>query len=112
MMIATATAPQSEVWIESLTYLGPKQLSVKCRCEGQNPLVSGAPAISYTFTLTFDSATRTYSLVGSHDGFPAYEIYINGKRIYKHDPLATGDGLNSLFPPEEWDVNELAKPLP
>jgi len=106
LMIARATAPKTEVWIESTIYLGPKKLAVKCRCEATNPLVTSAPAISYTITITIDKTAGTYSIEGSHDGFPAYEIYINGKRVYQHDPLATGDGLGSLFPDEEYDVNE------
>lgn len=62
--------------------------------------------------VTIDKASGTYSIEGIHDGFPAYEIYINGKRVYQHDPLATGEGLWSLFGDGEYEVNEISKPLP
>ena len=112
LMIDKATAPQTEVWLENAHFITPKKFAVKCRCEASNPLVTGSPAISYTINITIDRSTGTYSMEGSHDGFPAYEIYINGKRVYQHDPLATGDDLNSLFPDEEYTINEVAKPLP
>lgn len=111
-MIATATAPKTGVWIESTTYLVAKKVAVKCRCEASDPLISGAPAIDYTITITIDKAAGTYSIQGSHDGYPAYEIYINGKRVYEHDPLATGDGIMSLFGTGEYDINVVGKPLP
>jgi hypothetical protein len=111
LMIERATATKTQVWLENLHYVSPQEISVTGRCEAMNPLVSG-PSISYTITLSINSKTGTYTVTGSHDGFPAYEIYINGKRIYQHDPLATGDGLNSLFPDEEYEINEIAKPLP
>jgi hypothetical protein len=112
LMIGRATAPQTEVWLENPHFVAPRKFTVKCRCEATNPLASGSPAISYTINITIDKAVGTYSIEGSHDGFPAYEIYINGKRVYQYDPLATGDGLGSLFPDEEYDINEVAKPLP
>jgi hypothetical protein len=116
LKIAKDTAPKSSVWIENgwPKWLGDKTIEIKCRSEAINPLVSGAPAISYTFTITIDKSnptSPTYSLVGDHDGFPAYEIYINGKRVHEHDPLATGEGLGSLGPPAEHPVNK-SGPLP
>ena len=110
-MIATDTASQSQLWLEPPTYITSKKLAVRCRCEATNPLVSGSPGISYSITITIDKTLGTYSITGTHDGFPAYEIYINGKRVYQHDPLATGDGLGSLGLDEEYDVNENASHL-
>lgn len=42
-----------------------------------------APAISWSlnFTVDFTKTPPTYKLTGQHDGFPAYEIYINGKPV-------------------------------
>jgi hypothetical protein len=38
---------------------------------------------------------------GTHDGFPAYESYVQNSLIYSHDPRKTGETPLSLFPPEE-----------
>ncbi len=119
MKIGEATAPKSEVWIDHSEFLAPKKVSITCRCEASNPLVTGAPAISYSIVIIIDKtdpAAPKYSITGTHDGFPAYVIYINNKRVYQYDPLATGEGPLSLFPPEEHDVNETTShinlPLP
>jgi len=120
LKIGEGTAPKSEVWlVKPIQRIGDKKVAITCRCESQNPLFSGAPAISYTIVITIDKtdiAAPKYSITGSHDGFPAYEIYINNKRVYQFDPLATGEGPASLWPDEEHDVNEnsshLNLPLP
>lgn len=44
-----------------------------------------------------DTNGPQYKITGSHDGFPAYELYINKKLVYCHDPLASGDSPRSLF---------------
>ena len=42
-----------------------------------------------------------YRISGSHDGFPAYELYINGERVYEHDPREAGKGPLDLLPPSD-----------
>lgn len=39
-----------------------------------------------------------YRIIGRHKGFPAYEIYLNKKLVYCHDPLRSGDSPYSLQP--------------
>ena len=109
-MIATDTAPQTDIEIKSTNWLSDKSIEINCEADSANPLIQlpfglGPPAINYTLKLTIDRNNNTYSLEGTHDGFPAYEVYINGNRIYEHDPLETGEGLFSLGPPEEHSVN-------
>jgi hypothetical protein len=41
---------------------------------------------------------QRYRWKGWHDGFPAYELYINGQPIRTYDPIAAGRGPGSLFP--------------
>jgi hypothetical protein len=101
------------------TWHGERKIKVHCVMSAQNPLVSGSPAIDYDTTLTIDftdTSDPRYSLEGEHDGFPAYEFYIGNKRIYQHDPLASGEGLLSLAAPMEHDVNEntshINQPIP
>lgn len=43
-----------------------------------------------------------YKLDGKHDGFPAYELYLNGTRIWEFDPVAQGQTPLSLLPPMEF----------
>lgn len=42
---------------------------------------------------------------GSHDGFPASEVYVNQVRVYGYDPVAAGHGPNALFGTGNWDIN-------
>lgn len=41
---------------------------------------------------------------GSHDGFPASEVYVNEVRVYAYDPVAAGHGPDALFGPGNWDI--------
>lgn len=43
-------------------------------------------------------------IAGDHDGFPAYEIYVDLQTIFQHDPRDHGQGLGSLFPPTDFIV--------
>jgi hypothetical protein len=44
-------------------------------------------------------------VLGTHDGFPSYELYINGTRVYQHDPIPAGEGPGALFPPSDRRVS-------
>ncbi|MBD2200190.1 MULTISPECIES: DUF3238 domain-containing protein [Calothrix] len=79
---------------------------VNFKAAAKNPLLTGAPAIDLNITFKINPATREVSIVGHHDGFPAYEAYVTadggaGTLVYSHDPRATGDTPSSLFPPME-----------
>ena len=45
-----------------------------------------------------------YRVGGAHDGFPAYELYINREAAYTHDPVATEKSPLNLFPPMEMSI--------
>ena len=94
--VALKRASQKEL-TSSLTYIGNKKVKVFCRCSATNPLVPSGPAIDYSLTVIIDRDKNEYSISGSHDGFPAYEIYINGIRVYEHDPFVTGETPMSLL---------------
>lgn len=53
-----------------------------------NPLVHPSCDIDWNLFLRLTDTEDgvVWALVGSHDSFPAYEIYINGEEIYRHDP--------------------------
>lgn len=65
---------------------------------------SPAPEINWEYTITIDTSGEhpTCRIEGQHDGFPAYEVYINGKRIYEYwpgDPPYGFGHVRALFPP-------------
>lgn len=80
------------------------------------PLV---PAIDLSLTVTFDLATRRYRVSGTHDSFPAYEIYVEvdgepAQRLYQHDPGPIGQWpllILGLFYPEDVSVNSSWNPF-
>lgn len=53
-----------------------------------------------------------YTVLGTHDGFPAYEIEINNNLVYLHNPIKTGETPASLFPPSEHRVSIPWKKVP
>ncbi len=70
---------------------GPKSLEIRLQGTLHNPLVGPAEvlgAIDWDFTLALDASVEPaqWTLNGAHDGFPAYEIYVNGQAVYQHDP--------------------------
>lgn len=95
-------------------FTGNKIVELSCKCEASNPLVSfgPSPAIHYDFTIIIDRDKNQYRIQGSHDGFPAYEIYINGMRVYESDPLAKGRTPMALFGKADQKCNVGPKGLP
>lgn len=76
---------------------------VTIRLAGALPLMTGAPAIDATLYVHLKSVGgRIRALVhGSHDGFPAYELYVNRELVYSYDPVAAGSSPDALLPPED-----------
>ncbi len=73
-----------------------------------NALVTGSPAIDADVSVmvrrTSDGGIEVKAC-GSHDGFPAHELYVNGQAVHQYDPEAAGNGPTALMPPEDIDVN-------
>lgn len=69
--------------------------------EGGNPFYGGIPpkldADIVVFLRQMSKGEPEYKIYGIHDGFPAYEIYLNQKLVYCHDPIATGNSASSLY---------------
>ena len=94
---ATKRAPISSIKIQPVG-LSPSQDKVRIVFSGKNPLVALAPAIDGTvdvfvsYEVVDGRRTRVagYSISGSHDGFPAWEMYINGTRVHEYDPIPNG----------------------
>jgi hypothetical protein len=94
----------------AVTRVNAKQVSIHLYGGASNPLVRGAPAIDWDLTLTIDTsgAKPHWTLNGAHDGFPAYELYINGQPIHTYSPGPGPYGFSDLlklFPPLDVSVD-------
>lgn len=71
------------------------------------PPADAIPAISADLELKVwrDAAQNTYfSFKGAHDGFPAYELLIDHKLVYRYNPLEADDSPLALLEPEDQRV--------
>jgi hypothetical protein len=82
-----------------VTRTGAHEVRVRMFGGADNPLVAGSCSIDWDLTLTINTAGSTpqYTLVGTHDGFPAYEVYVNGRSIYTFDPGPAPYSLSVLL---------------
>ncbi|HEB81817.1 MAG TPA: hypothetical protein ENJ11_03025 [Gammaproteobacteria bacterium] len=89
---------------------GPIAAMAYLKVDGSNPLVSLAPAINAELYLYIKEVNGKlyYKLSGSHDGFPAYELYVDECLVYTHDPVAEGNSPASLFPPSDITIGEIS----
>ncbi len=65
-------------------------LMIDARIAADDPIIAAtAPTISADLKLSiWEKAgyTPQFSLQGTHDGFPAFELFINGKSFHSYDP--------------------------
>jgi hypothetical protein len=80
---------------------------VSFMADGGLPLASVSPNINADMRLHIkvEGGRLKAKLIGSHDGFPAYEVYVARQRIYGYDPAAAGADPISLMPPQDVDVD-------
>ena len=73
---------------------------------GNNPIIPGSPAIDADMSVllrrTSDGGIEAKAY-GSHDGFPAHELYVNQHALLTYDPVAAGKDPTALMPPEDID---------
>ena len=84
-----------------------KAFLLALHADGSLPLSSVAPAINADLTLLLrikDGAVQA-RLAGEHDGFPAHEVYLNGRLFYGWDPVAEDSSPTSLMPPMDVEVD-------
>jgi len=73
---------------------------VSLHVKDTNPLEPLAPPFYLTLDVKISRTGLpgyTYSLTGSHDAFPAYELYLALRIVYKPDPVSFGSSPLSLF---------------
>ncbi|MFA7236291.1 MAG: DUF3238 domain-containing protein [Phycisphaeraceae bacterium] len=95
LMVAADTAGPTTTM--TVSRVAADKVEVRFVMSASNPLVT-SPAIDWDVTVTIDQA-GAYTVECQHDGYPAYDIYINNTRVYQYDPRATGKDVNDLFPP-------------
>jgi hypothetical protein len=92
------TGSNADMSVQSVRPVGGGSVLVRLRGGPGNPLARPSCDIDWDLFLQIsdDGTTKSYLLIGTHDGFPAYELYINDQPIYQYDPAAAGRGLFSL----------------
>jgi hypothetical protein len=65
-------------------------------------------SVGITFSRRADGEIQ-YQLSGTHDGFPAYEIYVNGDEAYKFMPQGN-DAPDKLIPPNDENIPDNISP--
>lgn len=85
---------------------GVPAVKIKLHAAGALPLLPMTPNIDADLDVFLSHRGRwNYMIRGSHDGFPAYELYIDRRRVYSHDPIARRQTPLSLLPPSEFSVS-------
>lgn len=82
-----------------VAYFNPRTLVVIMEGDEGNPLVTGAPGITYSVAVTFDRCTHKMEWEGSHDKFPSHDFYEQGKQVHHFSHTAAGTSPWYLFPP-------------
>jgi hypothetical protein len=92
---------------EGIFSVAERTTVVNINVAGALPLMTGAPDIDATLYVHFKTdGVGVQALVhGTHDGFPAYELYLNQKLVYQFDPVAAGTSPTNLLPPEDITVS-------
>jgi hypothetical protein len=74
--------------------------------------------LDWDFTITIDTSSGMpeWTLTGEHDGFPAYELYINDTEIYRYSPgpapYSFFTQVRKLLGPLDVEVGNLSGTLP
>lgn len=76
-------------------------IAVRFLLEAGNAFLGGTPpkldADFAIFLRQANGGEPEFKIYGRHDGFPAYEIYLDQKLVYCHDPISSGNTPWSLF---------------
>jgi RHS repeat-associated protein len=77
---------------------GDSWFRVKMSGDESNPLVSGAPGITYEVFIYFYKCSRKISWTGTHDRFPSHDFFEKGKLVHHFSHVTAGTTPASLFP--------------
>jgi len=92
---------------ENLASIALRSTLTQYDVAGALPLITPSPDIDAELYLHLwiDDGRIKAALHGSHDGFPAYEFYVAGTRIYSYDPVAAGASPTALLGTSSVTVN-------
>jgi hypothetical protein len=114
VMSAYATASLDDVgargaWLwRSTTVPRTGTLRVRLDASASNPLEPLAPAADLELDVVLDildGQVLAYEIDGAHDGYPAYELYLDDHQLYTFDANEHGNGPVAMFPPMDVDVH-------
>lgn len=103
-----AYRPETDAMSVTVTRTGPNTVAVRLAGTLDTPLAGPARvlgALDWDLTVTIEKRGEQafYTVSGAHDGFPAWELYINGSPVYEMDPgpppYRFGRDLRKLLPP-------------
>lgn len=83
-----------------LVRINSNQVKVTLHLDSGNPLLGYlAPPIQSDINVYIQEVNgkQQYRAEGNHDLFPAYELYINGSRVYQYDPTSSSIGPAGLL---------------
>ncbi len=109
---------KNEIESPTVTPTGENSYSINFDLEATNPVPPPpvgpppeppfAPAIDADITVEISRDEvrpyvyeTSYKVSGTHDGFPAYELYIDNNLVYAYDPILVGKGPIALLPTPE-----------
>ena len=108
MKMATLNVTNSNLFTKVVS-LQNQTMELRVKVAAGNPLVRASLQMDLDLTIkikllreaTLDSSTSRVVWVavidGAHDGFPAYELYINREQVYTYMPI--GKSPLALLPP-------------
>jgi hypothetical protein len=103
--------------LEAAVTRGDSGVFIQMKGNESDPLITGAPGITYDFHLNLQSqgtqGNLNVTVGGSHDKFPAYEIMVTRIEqskpttavVYGYDPRKTGSGVGALIPGDSQSIN-------
>jgi hypothetical protein len=79
---------------------GSSEAFFRVKMEGDegNPLVAGAPGITYEVLIYFFTCSRKIYWTGWHDRFPSHKFYVDGARVHRFSHVESGTTPIELFP--------------
>lgn len=112
-VVETGEAPLSGLQAEVTEVRADGTIVVTMTGQAADPLVTGAPGLSYEMTVELrpnPDGTWTVSASGKHDSFPAFEVLVTvggGEQqvVYGYDPGVNGAGAAGLFEGEGFPLN-------
>lgn len=82
------------------TYVSPGIVRVNLNGSAANPLVPGAPPITYNTSVSINFDNGTYAGSVTRTDFPSFQIFVDGRPIYNSTEVGTPLNLyNTTFVP-------------